>query len=163
MTWQVESREEAYLFNPAFLSVLLVCAAYGYRRAVERDLPFPLAFLVSPLVLHQGTRQAFPRSTTTSLAAWLEAHPDLLVGFADRARAFVPHTRQAMLFGGLHGALVFSSSGDISSASMRGVQNLIAESTSEVQDCIRRATFVGKWFAQSGSPETVMVLWWVSP
>lgn len=163
MTWQGESREEAHLFNPAFLSVLLGCAAYGYSRAADRDMPFPLAFLVSPLVLHQGTREAFPRSTATSLVAWIGAHPELLIGFADRARAFVPHTRQALLFGGMHGALVFSSSGDISSTGMRGVQKLIAESTSEVRDCIRRATFVGKWFAQSGSPETVMVLWGVSP
>jgi hypothetical protein len=37
------------------------------------------------------------------------------------------------------------------------------EASDEVKACIKRAAFLGKWFALSGDYTTVMALWGVTP
>ena len=37
------------------------------------------------------------------------------------------------------------------------------DATDEVRACIKKAEFVGKWFALSGDYTTVMALWGVAP
>ena len=37
------------------------------------------------------------------------------------------------------------------------------DATDEVRACIKKAEFVGKWFARSGDYTTVMALWGVAP
>jgi hypothetical protein len=76
----------------------------------------------------------------------------------------VKFTREAMMFGGLHGLLEFQA-GKITANP--GWKKLIAadmkDSTDEVRSCMKRAEFVGKWLASSGSSSTVMAIFGVRP
>ena len=63
--WAGRSPEAAALLNPALLAVVCAAAASQYERESDEAMPWPLAFLVAPLVLHRGTREALP-----------EEHPD---------------------------------------------------------------------------------------
>jgi len=90
--WIDRSREEAHLFNPGFLSLLVWSTVAGYEEATGEGLPFELAFVALPLSLHKPTREALPRSPRTSLAAWLEANAYFRVGFGERAKD-LPHLR----------------------------------------------------------------------
>jgi Family of unknown function (DUF6521) len=69
-----------------------------------------------------------------------------------------------LLFGGVHGLLLFTS-GLVSSdaARRRTVNSVLRVSTDEVRACAKRAEFIGKWFAKAGTPGTIMALMGVKP
>ena len=58
--WADRPPEVAALLNPAQLAAISAAAASQYERASRQAMPWPLAFLVAPLVLHRGTREALP-------------------------------------------------------------------------------------------------------
>jgi hypothetical protein len=159
------SPEEANLFNPAFCGALVVKAVENFTKNAGDGLPFSLAFLILPIVLHRETRQSLPRTTITSLLAWIEDHQHQLVGFPDRVRRLRPITQEAVMFGLAHEALRVSESGLIILGSTRVVttERTMILFTEEARDCIDRSGFVGRWFAKAGSPSTIMAIWGVAP
>jgi hypothetical protein len=162
--WRERSAEEARLLNPAFLSLLLWSAASGYREAAGEDLPFELAFLIAPVILHKPTREALPRSPRTSLAAWIEEHSVARVGLAERAASLSPFVREALLFGAVQGLLRIGSGGRIAATPRpRPMARYLSRSSEEVLVCVKRAEFVARWFSLAGSVTTVMALWGVKP
>jgi hypothetical protein len=163
-TWSERPREEAHLINPAFCCAILTSSVAGYSSLEAKGMPFPIAFIVLPTVLHKLTREAFPRNARTSLAAWLEEHGEVKVQFHERLVSLMPFVREALLFGMLHKWLVLTNAGRVQIVKAESdVQRFIRRSEGEAKECISRALFVGKWFAASGSVETVMALWGVRP
>lgn len=158
-SWASRSTEERALLNPAFCSCLLWQAATGYRSIAIAPLPFDVAFLVLPIVLHRGTRELLPKRSTTSLAVWLNENPLSQSYIADRAQILVPFTKEAMMFGGIHG-LFNITDGAITANSdwKKSLATNLRDSTDEVRLCERRAEFTGKWLAKAGSPSTVMAI-----
>jgi hypothetical protein len=159
--WLRRSPEEAALFNPAFCAVLLECCAGDYIGEAERPLPFVLTFLALPIVLHKPTREALPAKKSSSLTTWMEHHPSVRVGFSERVKALSPVVREAMLFGVQHGRLALDREGALSVRTRR--LPALSDDTAESEECKRKAHFVGRWFAASGSTATVMSVWGVSP
>jgi hypothetical protein len=156
--------EERTLLNPSFCSCLLWQAAVGYKNTSQESLPFDISFLVLPLVLHRATRDALPTTVKTSLAVWIADNPLARSRVADRTRMLVQFTKEAMMFGGLHGLLAFHA-GTIT-ANPDWNKSIVAEiksSTDEVRLCMKRAEFVGKWLGSSGSSNTVMTIFGVRP
>jgi len=158
------SREEFHLLNPAFCGALSSRIAEGYASVAPRGMPFAMVFVAMPLLLHTATREALPRAISTSLAAWIESHPGLRIGFADRARVLVPFVRDGLLFAVLHGAVTFSDDGLLLPGRLPGSRTAFLDSaTGNVGSCFKRSRFAGRWLAAAGSPETVMTLWGVRP
>ncbi len=163
-SWITRPPEERALLNPGFCSCLLWQAASGYQAAGQAPLPFDIAFLVLPIVLHRQTRESLPRATRTSLAVWINEHPLARSHVADRARMLLRFTKEAMIFGGMHALLDLN--GVAVSANPQWKTRIAADlrtSTDEVRDCAKRAEFVGKWLAGSGSSGTVMAILGVRP
>ncbi|XYI00002.1 three component ABC system middle component [Sorangium sp. So ce1128] len=162
--WSTRSPEERSLLNPSFCAALLWHAASGYSSDSNSAMPIELSFLVLPLVLHRETREAFPRSTTTSLAAWLTEVPLVRTRIGERATSLGPFTKEAMLFGGMHGLLLLSAEGVRANGALKKQVAAGLKATSdEVRICAKRAEFLGKWFEKAGRPETVMALLGVRP
>jgi len=163
MVWAERSREERALLNPALCAVLLWHAA----RSCVRDgdsLSFEEGFLVLPFVLHRTTRDALPRGTRTSLAVWLDANPLARGRIAPRARLLVPFTKEAITFGAAHGLLQMEAARLKAVGAWRTrVDRSVRASSDEVRECAKRAKFIGKWFAATGSASTVMALLGVRP
>jgi len=163
-SWTARSPEERALLNPGFCSCLLWHAATGYQAAVQAPLPFDLTFVVLPIVLHRQTRESLPRTTRTSLVVWIDEHPLARSLVADRARRLVPFTKEALVFGGMYGLLNLTSVMVIANTEWK--RRIIADlrtSSDEVRDCSKRAEFVGKWLAGSGSSGTVMAILGIRP
>lgn len=162
--WLTRSPEERALLNPSFLSLLLWRAAAGHMAQGGAGLPLTSAFLVLPLVLHRETRESLPRTLATSIPVWLEDNPIVLARIAERTRALVPYTKEALLFAGVYGFLTIS--GETITADQtwkrRATANLNS-SSDEVRACAKRAEFLGRWFARTGSAATVMALMGVRP
>lgn len=162
--WSQRSSEERALLNPCFCANLLWHASYGYMSVSSDGLSFEESFLVLPFVLHRETRESSPRDIRTSLAVWIDDNPLLWGKIANRARVLVPFTKEGLFFGGVHGFIRINR-GKIHSESTwkRTVNKSLRDSSDEVRCCAKRAEFVGKWFAQTGSAQTVLALMGVRP
>lgn len=97
------------------------------------------------------------------MASWLNDQPHALVGFADRARALVPLVKEGLLFTSNMQMLRFHEACLSAASRPRSFVQFERIATEEVKACIKKAEFVGKWFAGSGDYTTIMALWGVSP
>lgn len=161
--WGDQPREEARLLNPAFIAALLWASADGHGAEVGTGLPYPLSFIALPVVLHRPTRTTLPSTKRTSLAAWLSANPRALVGFSHRASALVTTVKGGLLFGCREGLFSMDDERIQAGPRPKSMASFERETTDEVKDCLKRARFVGRWFAGAGQSGTVMALWGVAP
>ena len=91
--------DAAALFNPAYCAAILHRTSSGYESASGAGLPYALAFLALPLILHPATAERLPTTSKSRLHNWLIGNPDVMVGLADRARSLAPFARDAIAFG----------------------------------------------------------------
>jgi hypothetical protein len=159
-----QSIEERSLLNPSFCALLIWSAADGFEKQAGVAMPLEVAFLVLPMILHRATREALPKTTATSLAVWVETTPLARVWVAERAPRLVSFTKQALLFGGRREVFAISkgrvAAGPSWAPKVRGGMN---SSSAEVKECLKRAEFLGKWLAKSGSASAIMAFLGVRP
>jgi len=163
--WSNRVVEEANLFNPAFCAVLLAKAAEDFTKKTQQPLPFPLAFLVLPVVLHHGTRAALPGSTVSSLLTWIQEHREQLVNFSGRVQSLRAITKEAILFGTQHETLAIAHSGGIvvGSRKQTATEKRTSLFTDEARECVDRAGFLGRWLAAAGTSATIYSAWGIAP
>jgi hypothetical protein len=150
--------EEEALFNPAFLSLLVHAAAGEHsRRSIGRALPVVLAYLVVPLALHGPTRRSLPTNVRAQMGEWIRVHPEAVLGLADRARALRPLVSAGVRLGLVHGVLRAGDRGIDAGAPRRRPQGMVR--STEVDACIAKAGFLGRWFAEQPDSTTTMALW----
>jgi hypothetical protein len=164
-SWPSRVIEEANLFNPAFCTALLAKASEDFLKKAGKPLPFPLAFLILPIVLHRATREALPGSTVTSLLSWIEGSREHLVDFPTRVRRLKDISRESILFGTQCGSLTMTLEGELAP----GPQNRTATErrtplfTAEARNCVERAGFLGRWLAVAGTTATIYAAWGITP
>jgi hypothetical protein len=162
--WAERPREEAHLLNPAFCCVTIASACAGYGESSGEPLPFVLAFMVLPVVLHRKTRESLPRTSRTSIPAWLQEHAEARIGFHERLMALQPHTKEALRYGLAFDWLAMGESGVIRCVAP---ETLIGRSIrslgGDASDCVSRARFLGKWLGAAASTETTLALWGIRP
>ena len=150
--------EEDALFNPAFLALLVRAAAADHaRRSNGYGLPVILAYVVTPLALHGPTRRSLPSNVTAQMGEWVRAHPEALVGLSDRVRALRPLVSAGLQFGLAHGVLT-AADGHLDAGAVRRRPRGMARSD-DVDSCIAKAGFLGRWFAEQPDAATAMA-WW---
>jgi len=150
--------EEEALFNAAFVSVLLSETARQYdERSGGRAMPVILPYLVAPLALHRPTRDILPARVTTQMGEWVRAHPELLMDLGDRARSLRPLVSAGLCFGLRHGVLQ-SADGTLRAGPAQRRPRGMARSA-DVDSCIARAGFLGRWFVQQGDAVTTLAMW----
>lgn len=148
--WEDRPQVAAIMLNPALCSVLLSESARAYAgQANAPAMPFPLAFVVLPLVLHRPSRQALPRDTRTYLTAWLGRHPVVRAGFPGRAQALVGHTREALRFGERSGVLSMTGAG------VQGQVDATKVNDAFTRELAKASRLAGRWFALAGPVPTV--------
>ena len=165
--WQDRTHEERSLLNPAFCSTLLWHAAKGASEnpnSLRSSISFNEAFLILPLVLHQNTRESLPIRVSSSFPVWISANPLIVASLPGRAKSLAPYTKEAIAFGG--GGGIFRIEGqeiEIMPERVSSIRATIRGTSAEVVQCMNKAEFLGKWFAHTGSPETIFTLLGVRP
>ena len=154
--WSSRPPEVAFNLNPAFCGYLLYEFVNSYRKRVNRPVPLALSFLVLPIVLHAPTRLCLPPTARSRLHSWVEAHPEVRIGFAKRARALVPFTREGLIFAFRYGALSIRSTGivhsRITTSHYRPPKHL------DPSKCKGASSRLGSILAVAGNVETVFAL-----
>jgi len=94
--------------------------------------------------------------------SWLQDHPEAKVGFVERAKYLTPITRESLAFLLLVGAASVDENGLVYVRRATRKQP-IQQAVGDVEDCFRKATLVGRWFAQAGTEATAFAMWGVKP
>lgn len=153
--------ERDALYNPAFVALILAQAAAEHERRAGDGLPFSLAFLVAPIVLHGPTRQALPKQARSKMALWLEEHPVQRAGLGRRAASLVPAVRAGIRYGLRSGSLILEDA--ILTAPKPKVTSDEIMLSAEVNEILKRGSFIGGWFALAGPVSGIYALWRVRP
>lgn len=162
--WIDRTIEERALLNPAFCALMIWYFASAAEGQGQRALTFAESYLVLPIVLPRNSREALPRSTRTSLAAWMDEKPSFQATLAVRSRAMVPFTKDALIFGGTRQFLQVSTDAVRASVEWKKSANAtLRQFSSETQACLKKAKFLGNWFLETGEANTVMALLGVRP
>jgi len=154
-TWQARSPTVAAMLNPALLASVICAATEEYVRAGNEAMPWPLAFLAAPLVLHHETREALPRSTRSHWSNWVSEHVVLSAGFAGRAASLVEPVREGVRYALRTDSLRVSDNGGL-------IGGLVVRArpaaVGDIAEIIKASGFVGKWLAKLDSPATAFAL-----
>lgn len=171
------------MLNPALLATVTANAAMQYQRARTEPMPWPLAFLVAPMVLHKGTRDALPRDQRSHLSGWIAQNPVVHAGFAPRAVQLRDLVLEGIRFGLRYGALTVADEGGLhghlssgviaakgraralAKAKAAGEDRIIAvlSEGTDLGQIVTRAGFVGRWLTKLESPATAFVMMGVAP
>ena len=158
--WSDRAPEVAHLLNPAFCAEVCRRATHAYTAQSGAPLPVPLAYLILPMLLHRETRAEFSHRTRQKMHSWIQEHPELRVGFADRVRRFAPYTLEALSFLVCTGSATLSKGG-LSLSSFR--PKPMTGRDDVVSEIYRKSGTVGRWLADSGTPEAAYTTWGVRP
>jgi hypothetical protein len=159
--WIERPSEVAYLLNPAFCGRLLYGTIRAYNDESNRGFPFPLAYLVLPLLLHKATRNTI--SSRTQFLVWQQRSEHLLVHFAKRAEQLVQITNEAVEFLLQSEYISVSEAGELSAATTKRTPSKTKFADDEVKDCAAKSEHIGKWFARTGKTETIYITLGVRP
>jgi len=152
--WSARSSVPAALLNPALMAAVIAAAASGYDRETNAALPWPLSFVIAPMVLHRGTREALPSSLATHLGVWVSRQPVLRAGLPLRAQALVGPVREGLRFGLRYGLLETGPGGGVRQA----IPRLRPPDAGDLRAILAKATFAGRWVSRSEQPAMVFAL-----
>lgn len=157
----MRTHEVAFLFNPAFCGRVIYATVKTYIEKTSQALPFPLVFLILPLVLHKETRNNI--NSRTQLLLWVHKYPHLLIDFPQRAKELVPITNEAVEFLLQTETLCLTQSGELEILPTKRALSTKKFVDDEISECIRKSEHVAKWFAAAGKTETIYIELGVRP
>lgn len=160
-SWNLRTREVAFLLNPAFCGRVLYSAIKTYNENTNRAFPFVLIYLVLPLVLHKETRINI--NSRTKLQLWIQRYPHLLIDFPQRVRELVPITNEAVEFLLQTEKVLLMPNGELEISPVSKTLSTVRFVDDEISECIKKSEHVAKWFATAGKVETIYIELGVRP
>lgn len=157
MTLRATTIEERRLLNPAFSGVLIARAVAGYQSESGKGFPFLYSYLILPLVLHSETRARLPSTVVTRLINWSERNAELTTHLSRRLADLALATKEGLLLITTMGLAQIVDDARIELVAADKVFVKFEKSTpsAEVSNCCKKAHFVGRWLASSGTAPTV--------
>lgn len=166
--WSERSFEEANLLNPAFIGLICHFSVKGYSKIAGATAPYPLPFLIAPLVLHKRTREELPARQDSPFVTWILSEDGTRIKskYSERTKSLVPILKESISYALQHRLLIMNTDGNLAVDDQKTAKNYSRKSfnyTGEVIECFKKAEFCGSWFARAGKIGTVMALLGVKP
>lgn len=156
--WSKRTPEIANLLNPSFCAILLYSAIFEYQKKAKNNMPFSLLYLVMPIVLHKNTRNRV--NSRENMVVWLQRNPDVLIGFADRAKSLIGFTNEAIEF------LLFQGNCEIIDGGLSIIKTVskskivqYAANDQEIAECIQKRSMLDGGFIIC-TPWKIYILLW---
>lgn len=159
--WNQRPEEVRYLLNSAFCGRILYAMITEYQKKTSRALPFPLIYLVLPLVLPKQIREKI--SSRTQLINWVQTNQELVYNFGKRTKDLVSITNEALELMIQTGLIRLTDMGEIEKEIKIKVLSKTKYTDYEVTDCLKKAEHVARWFATAGKVETIYFCLGVRP
>ncbi|RGD75832.1 hypothetical protein DW687_00490 [Anaerofustis stercorihominis] len=160
-SWNMRTHEVAFLLNPAFCGRVLYSTIKTYNDKTCRAFPFPLIYLILPLVLHKETRINI--NSRTQLQLWIQRYPQLLIDFPQRARELVPITNESVEFLLQTGKVLLTPNGELEISPASKTLSKTKFVDAEISECLKKGEHIAKWFATAGKVETIYIELGVRP
>ena len=154
--WRERDPQLAALFNPAFAGCILYSSVSRFQKSDRRGIPFPLLFLILPIVLSQTLRESLPSTTRTPFHLWISRAPQVRIGLAERVSNLAPITREALLFLLQRGKLHLEKARITRSTAIRGLSGF-ADDRSEIAELLDGARILGGMLARASDAENVFI------
>lgn len=158
-SWDLRSPAVATMLNPALIAAILTSAAERYESVSAKGMPWELAFIITPLVLHRGSRETLPSTRRAHIPKWVGDNPLLLSGFPERAHAMVPHVREGVRYA-VNQQTISIDNGRFF-GSLPATKRPPADG--DIQSIVHAAGFLGGWFTKSESTSTIYAMFGVTP
>lgn len=162
MRWSDRPPEVAYSLNPAFCGRVIDECVAEYAAASARAMPYPLSYLILPIVLHKKTRASMPSTLKKRMHPWLSENQRVKIGFGERTRSMTQFTREALVFLIRTGRIEITATGEFEGGGTEATKNS-KHGSSEIMDCSKKAKIVGRWFAPYDDAAEVFRMWGVAP
>ncbi|MBB6624814.1 hypothetical protein H7E67_15340 [Clostridium gasigenes] len=159
--WDKRAKEIAYLLNPAFSGRIIYQVIRSYSEETKRPMPFPLIYIILPLVLHKKTRERI--KSITQMQVWIKRNQELLIGFADRTRDLVEITNETIEYLMQSGIVTLNNNAELEIAEAFKYLSKTKYTNEEIKECINKSISVAKWFAKAGTVETIYTSWGIRP
>jgi hypothetical protein len=159
-SWENRPKEIAYLLNPPFCGEVLCQTIKEYVKKTSNPLPYPLLFLILPIILHYNTRRKINREK--KLHTWLQQNPEVKIGYPKRAKELIPITKEAINFLLQVEAIKIDENAGVTLVPHKRHENICMHSE-EIKGCYQKAKTLGRWFATAGTVATVYIMLGVKP
>lgn len=159
--WNERPKEIAYLLNPVFCGRIIYNTVREYETVSKRSFPFPLVYLILPLILHRSTRELI--SSRTQMLIWIQRNPHLLIDFPKRTKELVVITNEAIEFLFQTGFLTINENGEVETVKTKKALSKTKFADDEMKECILKCSHIAKWFAGAGKTETIYISLGVTP
>ena len=160
-SWNMRAREVAFLLNPAFCGRVLYSTIKTYTEKTSRAFPFPLIYLVLPLVLHKETRIEI--NSMKQLQLWVQKYSHLLVDFPKRARGLISITNESVEFLLQTGKILLTANGELDISPTSKTLSKTKNVDDEISECLKKGEHIARWFAAAGKVETIYIELGVRP
>ncbi len=160
--WNERPLEVAHLLNPAFCSITLRESVIGYMHQGGEPMPYPLSFVILPLVLHKATRDTFPRTIRTKFHSWIHQSQSVRLNFHTRVQQLVPYTKEALHWCFSTKMLALDGQGFLDLPNIK-VAETHWPSSSEPEICKTKAYFLGRWLTHAGDSATIFAIMGIKP
>lgn len=151
---------ERALFNEAYLATLIALATRNFNDRAGEPMPWPLIFIVVPLVIHASVRDRLPGSTLARFSNWIAHQPLVYAGFGPRALATAPYVRRALRYALRSGVVTIDGDGLRSSITATRYTRLRGEDAKQTG---KQAAFLGRWFAVVADVPSIFGLLGIAP
>lgn len=150
------SKEEANLYNPAYVGTVLYKAIRECSEKNEQGLHCSLLYLIAPLALSTHYSSVLPATVSTPLAGWAADFEGHLVGFANSVSAYTDVVNMAIVFLLEREAVSLSENGFflINNENMPKLPAMVNKNEA-FKKAFLGAGFLGRWFGQSPSVEGI--------
>jgi hypothetical protein len=149
------------MFNPALISLTIATAANQYEETSGFAMPWPLAYLLVPMVLHRPTREGLPRTKATSLAKWASDNTLLVEGLPARAQHMAAHVREGLRFGLTEGTIELVNGEAL--RSLTEAQINLRKVDGDLAAIYRASGLTGRVLGRTGSAATAFAALRVQP
>jgi hypothetical protein len=154
LNWEDRPFEIAYSLNPAFLAVLLYEAIQSFQKEKTEGMPYPLIFLIVPLVFYIPIRESLPKDANKSLHNWLKEYPQTAIHLHKAISQIVPYTKEAIIFAMQHQMIEITKEGNFKVFKAE-TDILKWDENSRTYQMQEKSKYLGKWFVKSGSTEVI--------
>lgn len=158
--WDNRPITVAHLLNPAFCGEIIRRFVHEYQKIkTDNGLPFQLAFLVLPMVLHEGVRTNLPQKSNKNFITWIEENQNIKMLLPNLIRNTIPYTKESIMFLMMYEVLGINDLGEFVIIEMPKAIKTI----NGVAEYYKKAELVGKWLANSGNSQSIFLNLGIKP
>ena len=138
--------------NPAFCSLIIFNFCRGFTSETKEGVPFPIVFLVLPVVLSNDLSKSFEGTNVkTGFFKWINSNPEILLGLTTRINESTEFFKPAIKYGLHKKILHINDSGYL----VPIIENIKTSKKTQLDYLFKYAERLGNWMGQINSTKTI--------